>query len=492
MSIPGIPGLGQIAPVDAPSQAAAAASAAGASQIQDLQPFWEYRFEVPHGSELTIKLVSGTAEKDGTELAPGNAYSFTATKSKINTWHGCSLEVACPKGSFDAYTAEPSAADQTPSVSHVNLHFKLEGLRSAAASRHARGNTDAMGPRVLVVGPPNSGKTSLVRTLTGWATRMDRQPLVVSTDPSEGMLALPGTLSAAVFATLMDITTEWGSTPTSGPSPIPVKLPLSYYYGLEHPEDNAKLYKRVCSSLSVSATARLTEDPEVRAAGMLIDTTGIANPGAAKDGSAYDALAHIVAEFSINIIVVLGSERMTSDLQKRFGSHRTTLDEEVTVVGLDKSGGVVERDATFMQQVREAAIREYFFGDARNTLSPFTQQVDFAALSLWRINEGSLNDDNDNGGQQHHHTTMTPASDDTVQRVEPSLMMQNCTLAVMYASVHDPPDTIRDANVMGFVYVADVDEKRKKLKILAPVSARLGDRPLLWGSWPEPMVSLLG
>lgn len=71
-------------------------------------------------------------------------------------------------------------------------------------------------------------------------------------------------------------------------------------------------------------------------------------------------------------------------------------------------------------------------------------------------------------------------------------MMQNCTLAVMYASIHDTPDTIRDANVMGFVYVADVDEKRKKLKILAPVSARLGDRPLLWGSWPEPMVSLLG
>lgn len=369
------------------SAAGAGPGAGGQQSTQDLQPFWEYRFEVPHGSELTIKLVAGTAEKDGTELAPGNLYTFTATKSKINTWHGCSLEISCPKGSFDAYTAEPSAADQTPSVSHVNLHFKLEGLRSAAASRHDRGDTDAMGPRVLVVGPPSSGKTSLVRTLTSWATRMDRQPLVVSTDPSEGMLALPGTLSAAVFATVMDITTEWGSTPTSGPSPIPVKLPLSYYYGLEQPEDNAKLFKRVCSSLSVSATARFTDDPDVRAAGMLIDSPGIANPGA-KDGAAYDLLGHIVAEYSVNIIVVLGSERMTSDLQRRFASHKTTLDEEVTVVGLEKSGGVVERDAAFMQQVREAAIREYFFGDSRNTLSPFTQQVDFSALSLWRISEG--------------------------------------------------------------------------------------------------------
>lgn len=70
--------------------------------------------------------------------------------------------------------------------------------------------------------------------------------------------------------------------------------------------------------------------------------------------------------------------------------------------------------------------------------------------------------------------------------------MQNCTLAVVYANPNDPADAVRDANVMGFVYVADVDEKRRRLRVLAPVSARLGDRPLLWGLWPEPMVSLLG
>lgn len=82
-------------------------------------------------------------------------------------------------------------------------------------------------------------------------------------------------------------------------------------------------------------------------------------------------------------------------------------------------------------------------------------------------------------------------SADMLEKAEPSMMMQNCVLAVACASVRDPPDTIRDANVMGFVYVADVDEKRHRLRILAPVSARLGDRPLLWGSWPEHMVNLL-
>jgi polyribonucleotide 5'-hydroxyl-kinase len=62
----------------------------------------------------------------------------------------------------------------------------------------------------------------------------------------------------------------------------------------------------------------------------------------------------------------------------------------------------------------------------------------------------------------------------------------------MYASPRDAPDTIRAASVMGFVYVADVDETRRKLKILAPVSGRLGDRPLIWGQWPEPFINLLG
>lgn len=84
------------------------------------------------------------------------------------------------------------------------------------------------------------------------------------------------------------------------------------------------------------------------------------------------------------------------------------------------------------------------------------------------------------------------ASSSTLEKVEPSLMMLNCTLAIMYASPRDHPDAIRDANVMGFVYITDVDEKKKRLKVLSPVNARLGDRPLVWGNWPEPMVSLLG
>jgi polyribonucleotide 5'-hydroxyl-kinase len=76
--------------------------------------------------------------------------------------------------------------------------------------------------------------------------------------------------------------------------------------------------------------------------------------------------------------------------------------------------------------------------------------------------------------------------------VSPSSQLLHCILAVLYASPHDSLDAIRDASVIGFVYVAEVDEKKQRLRILAPLSGKLGDRPMVWGSWPEAAISLIG
>ncbi len=78
------------------------------------------------------------------------------------------------------------------------------------------------------------------------------------------------------------------------------------------------------------------------------------------------------------------------------------------------------------------------------------------------------------------------------ESVEPSSLMLHCILAVKFASLTDPMDTIRDAAVMGFVYVADVDEKKKRIRVLVPMNNRITDRPMIWGSWPEPTMSLIG
>ncbi len=78
------------------------------------------------------------------------------------------------------------------------------------------------------------------------------------------------------------------------------------------------------------------------------------------------------------------------------------------------------------------------------------------------------------------------------ERIEPSPQMQNAILAIVHADPNDSEEDIRDASVIGFVYVAEVDEKRKKLKLLAPLSGRLPNKALVWGAWPEGVGNLVG
>jgi polyribonucleotide 5'-hydroxyl-kinase len=173
-------------------------------------------------------------------------------------------------------------------VSYVNTHFALEKLRDEAEQ------SSGQGPRVLIVGPTDSGKTSLVKLLTAYAIRMGRQPMVINTDSREGILSIPGSLTATSFASIIDVEEGWGSSPTSGPSAIPVKLPICYYYGLSSPEDNTKLYKPALAQLALAASSRMEEEALIKRTGMIIDTPGVISQG--KGG--YDLISHIVTEFS--------------------------------------------------------------------------------------------------------------------------------------------------------------------------------------------------
>lgn len=72
---------------------------------------------------------------------------------------------------------------------------------------------------------------------------------------------------------------------------------------------------------------------------------------------------------------------------RRFNVQKIAGPVAATVIRLDKSGGCVDRDTDFLQRSRQEQIREYFFGDARNPLSPHTQYIDASQLIIYRIAE---------------------------------------------------------------------------------------------------------
>jgi polyribonucleotide 5'-hydroxyl-kinase len=270
-----------------------------------LRPFWEWRFEVPRSSSntntstgantpgATVRLTSGTAERDGTELPLNRAYTFPRnTQSKLLTYTGATLEVS---GEVADRVAQYAAPEDSPQLMVLNLHFALQEMRAAASSK---GGSYTTGPRVMICGEKDSGKTSVARTLAALATRVGGQPLVASVDPREGMLALPGTVSAAVFGSVMDVEEPEGGfgvngTPSSGPSAVPVKLPIVYYFGRERVDEDVLLWKDLVGKLGSSVRAKFAADEAVREAGLVLDT-----PAATVAKGDMDILVHAATEFA--------------------------------------------------------------------------------------------------------------------------------------------------------------------------------------------------
>jgi polyribonucleotide 5'-hydroxyl-kinase len=94
---------------------------------------------------------------------------------------------------------------------------------------------------------------------------------------------------------------------------------------------------------------------------------------------------------TVNVLITLGSERLYSDLARKFANRDPS--ESVSVIRLDKSGGCVDRSEEYMKALRHAQVREYFFGHGENTLAPSSQTCDFGELNVFQIGEGKTPQD---------------------------------------------------------------------------------------------------
>ncbi|KAG0249492.1 hypothetical protein BG011_009254 [Mortierella polycephala] len=416
----------------------------------------ELRIEIDFGTKVKLRLVTGTAEVFGTELAQKIDYEFSGRKIAVFTWHGCKLLVT-------GHCSVEYIANETPMVSYLNMHLALEQRRLLATQNKGQG------PRVLIVGPNDVGKTSLSKMLLSYALRQSRQPTYVDLDCSEGSITMPGCLTATPLTEMIDAEEGFGSSATSAPTAGSAVMPLAYYFGFPSPKDNVKLYNLLVSRLAHSVNRRLEEDETARSSGIIIDTNGLI------DSTGYEVIAHCIKAFAVDVIVVLGHERLYSDmtrLHKKAG---------VAVIKLAKSGGVVERDPAFRRHTQNQKIREYFYGTSKNELAPYSTMINYHDMEILRVGEGSL-----------APSSALPIGEDRkvsethVVKVEPGEHLLHSVLAVSNADKMTEPE-ILETNLAGFVYISEIHDARKKMTVLSPCPGRIPKKFWWLGSlkWAE-------
>jgi len=364
----------------------------------------ELRLEVGKDSPASFKLIGGNAEVFGAEVVEGRVNTVApGRKLAIFSWYGGEVELT---GTWTSqYLSSESAV---PLI--ANLHQRLEARREEV--RTSGGN----GPRLLIVGATDSGKSSLVRTLAAYAARVGRCPTVVDLDIGQGELSVPGTLTATpVDRDCLSVEETFVKT-----------TPLSFWYGHATISENVEPYRNALHRLADCLKRRLTNDAMSRVSGCLVNTMGLI------EGAGYSLMLTAAEALQLDVIVVLGSDKLFADLTKDTAAIRlpvkpapvpaatgatagagdaaATTDpalaattsaviatKTVTVIKLPRSGGAVERSRDSRADARRWRIREYFYGPYRGAgvaalLSPVTLTVGFDDVSIVRVGGATVSE----------------------------------------------------------------------------------------------------
>jgi len=487
----------------------------------------ELRLEVPFlGTKLEstcqIQLVKGSCELWGVELALHKKYLFDGGfKAAIFTWHGCVVDITCEHLDIN-YTSHETAAN----VAYVNTHAQLEALRDEAVVNNT------VGPRTLIVGPPESGKSSLAKVLVAYATKLGRTPLWVDLDPADNAVSVPGTLA------VVPMTGDTAVVETYATGGIPIgTTPLVLFHGSTtlQPE----LFKAQVTSLATKINGRFENSKDnntatenaggedekkstannnnnnsnERSSGIIVNTNGwIQDEG-------FQLLLHTVKVMDINIVLIMGHDRLYSMMSNHFKKNPPTEEGAlpIKVIKLPRSGGTVSRETVFLRQARSRSMKRYFYGDmvdppvtisgsdkpsssnsAGNAsasgsvarvpqLTPFLNQLSFSTLTLYKLSSIALS------------ASLLPVaqaqSTDSiqVQQVELSEALQHTLLAVCHplaVAAYQQSGRARDlyeAGVAGFCAVERVIMDTDMVHLLCPCAGSLPSNTLLLGdiTWME-------
>ncbi|OCF37831.1 mRNA cleavage and polyadenylation factor Clp1 [Kwoniella heveanensis BCC8398] len=339
--------------------------------IVDLEAGSEWRFELEADENIALRVLSpDPVFINSEELPPASWYPIHRhTKGALYAPTPARVEVTSLPAS--QYTSTSTIQPQL-----LNLHLALERTRILAKRYLNDGiaNEDGVqrGSRVMIVGPPSSGKTTVVKNLVNLAlsTGMGWTPGVVGLDPSSPSNLIPGTLSLSTPS--HPIPTHhpahpMGSPPTSTPSNmLSADVPtIGWWLGaLEPTNKNAEVWRALVERMGAAWRKRCEKDKIALASGLIVDTSSaFTNPllGTKKDDpkARYSLVTQAVEAFGIDTILVIGHEKLHIDL-----SRLSALQSLGTVVlRIPKSGGVVDLDDNQREIINNFQVRSYFYGE---------------------------------------------------------------------------------------------------------------------------------
>ncbi|KAJ0098477.1 hypothetical protein Patl1_22123 [Pistacia atlantica] len=377
----------------------------------------ELRIEVSNETPLRLRVLNGNAEIFGTELPPEIWLSFPPRlKFAVFTWYGATIEM-------DGTTETEYTADETPMVSYVNVHAVLEGRRNHAKASASKGSDTSQDQQILA--------RALCQGcfLVGQLNRVGNLHML-DLDIGQGSITVPGSIAATPI-----------ELPIDSIEGIPLEMALVYFFG--------------------------HTTPRISAAGMVINTMGWI------EGVGYELILHAIDTFNANVVLVLGQEKLFSMLRDVLKNK-----PNVDVVKLQKSGGVVSRNAKVRQKARSYRIREYFYG-LTNDFSPHANVANISDLHVYRIG----------GGPQAPRSALPIGADPVANplRLVPVNVDQDLLHLLLAVSYAKEPDEIISSNVAGFIYITDVDTRRKTVTYLGPSAGILPSKYLILGTltWLE-------
>lgn len=390
----------------------------------------ELRFASGEDNEVCLELVHGYAEIFGTELLLNKKYIFPPkSRVAVFTWKNATVELVGATES--AYIAET-----TPMVIYLNIHAAMEETRKKREEMALGSTNKPKGPKLLLVGPTDVGKSTVSRILCNYSVRHGRTPIYVELDVGQNNISVPGTVAAVLVQKTADVIDGFERN-----------SPLVLNFGHTSPSKNLSLYGTLFNELAAIINSQIQQNDDAKLGGMIINTCGWV------DGEGYKCIVKAASAFEVDVVIVLDHERLYSDLSKE-------LPEFVRLTHVPKSGGVEQRTTQVRSLMRGENVHRYFYGTRSNNLFPFTFDINFNDVTLCKIGAEQLPDSCLPFGMEVENHEMK------VVIMEPSVDIKHHLFA--FSRSLQPDDTVIKSPVYGFCLVTEVDLEKNTMTVLCP------------------------